>query len=224
MPTWWLWREKPAPKKKIAEIDLPFSYLAAEPLSPTIEPPRYDKTFAFQLVGTYDPAPDPVIDQARETIRNAIGMSRTKQPLAVGGVAHEYPVGAMRTLRLDVTSGQSMHRTQRSRYWITPQVYQFLDAKKHLPDEVLRDWGQALDRERGYRYFVQPQVFDAAGEFLSGDFSATTRVIKLEDTIKVVELMKQEGEVNELGNLILVALDSFMERGAPDPRFNPGRF
>lgn len=143
------------------------------------------------------------------------------------GQVHEAPIGAMRAIRFETVPRGSWEarggRGRRYMYWLTPPVVQFLDAKKHLPDDVLRELGTPLDRERRYQYFIQPEVFAATGELLGGSLEATHRVFNVRDTQRVIEMMAADGDTNELGNLILVALDAFLEKNAPDARFNPQR-
>lgn len=207
---WWLWRLKPHPKKMIAEVKLPIGYLNE----------GREHLHAARI-------------RALPGELEAIEQAMKERGLPTSGDVWDAPIGGMRALRIDIHSwsraapGGILTRSSgaKKQFWLTPPVYQFLDAKKHLSDDALREVGSPLDRERGYKYWVNQEVFEATGEFLSGGLDKTHRVVNVKDTQHVIHLLNQDMHSTDddaaLANLILVALDAFIERGAPDPRFNP---
>jgi len=218
---WWLWRLKPHPKKLLyRDLELPISYLAADRLDPEETDPASRLTGA-SMSHSYRPRlidERPTLGTLLEHLERELGQRK----IQTDGFVRIEAVGAMRTLKIDLTTIVGRGRTTKRIYWLTPPVEQFLDAKKHLPDDTLRYGAPALDRERRYTYWINRDVFEASGEFLGGSLEATHRVINVQDTQKAIDLMQEEGETNEVGNLILVALDAYLERGSPDSRFNPG--
>lgn len=94
-------------------------------------------------------------------------------------------------------------------HWLfTPPIYLFANLYKMRPDfKTHPDF-----KEGSPRFWIQPQIFAATGEIYQGD------VQDLVDLSRE-DLIAAEPSVQDAADEVLVALDAFLTKGRPDPRF-----
>lgn len=243
--TWWLWRLKPGPKRRLFDdLQLPASYLHEDRFDPEEIVPGTRVTGA-SMKHEFRPAladNRPTLFALLERLELELG----QRGIQSDGFVRDQSFGAMRTMRLELVklpySGSAVGRQHSTRYvyWLTPPVEQFADLKRHFDEAVLREALGPLDRERRYQYFANREVVERAGEYIVGSFTATHSVAQVEHLQLVVGGhtalhsydpargwpggdVEPDANEQDIANFLLVALDSFLEArgGGPDPRFNP---
>jgi hypothetical protein len=213
MKTWGLWRWSPAPRKWLGDIQLPWSYLAAEPLEGGSPKRGVSPIRGFTMQAISRDVYDVPIREGLDILEHEL--SRAKIP--TDGHVRDAAIGAMRTLRIAITHHVGRipggRRTRESLYWLVPPLYRFADLDKHFaPAQVAELVGPA-------QFYVNAEIYEAAGELLQGDVMRAEQVV-----ISAQDILYpgHEGPTEEMRAFVLTALDSFLERREIDPRFNPG--
>jgi hypothetical protein len=217
---WGLWRYSPSPRKWLGDIQLPWSYLDAEPLNGAyielVAPgaPERRRGYAMQ-VATSHPILRAGLDILERELRRA--------NIPTDGHVRDVPLGAMRTLRISITRHEGRipggRRSRESLYWLVPPLLRFADLDKHFEAaEVSNVVGPG-------QFYVNPEIYEAAAEFVQGDIFGSHHVINARDLIYAADLGTGDARVDEAADemrqFVSAALDSFLELRAPDPRFNP---
>lgn len=224
---WWFWRLSPAPKKRFPDLELPWSYLQADRDEEALdEAPEYAESSHLRTSST----------RWFGALRHGMGLIEKHlraQKMPDDGHLIEAPIGAMRALKISsMIAKPGARRATKRVMWLTPPVEQFCDLTKHFKRELLvRELGLHGD----YTYWINRDVFLASGEFLKGGLAGLHRVTARGEhpahrdleayashdvapgVVKAADLPKAE---HEIADYLMVALDSYLERG-PDPRFNP---
>lgn len=179
--TWWLWRLAPHPAKKLAvDIEVPWSYLASEPV-------------LTQAEGSA------TLQYLERRVVNLVNF-----PIVPWRMM-ENPIGGMRTLIL-----KPWIATRRN-LWLTPPLHRFCDLSKHK--------GKFESNVPHDTFLVQPEVYAATGEFLE---ISEWNVGRRPDDLMVIRVDDlRDSPFPEAAGFVQVALDSYLERGEADPRFNP---
>lgn len=221
MRTWGLWRWSPAPKKWMGDIQLPWSYLDAEPLEGEEYRPRegHGRTRGVTLEARYRDSFEVPLREGLNILEH--DLRRAKIP--TDGQVRDSPIGAMRTLRIAITHRDRrvdwQRRSRESLYWLVPPLFRFADLDKHFdPDEVADVVGPG-------QFYANTEIYEAAGQFIQGDLFGSHHVLHGADLIYAADLGAGSARVDKLANemreFVSTALDSFLERREIDPRFNP---
>jgi hypothetical protein len=232
MRPWWFWRLSPAPKKRLSELELPWSYLQADRDDEALdEAPPADATSHLRVSS----------QRWFGALRHGMALIEAHMKslgLPDDGHLEESPIGAMRALKITSLSGKPMARRRTKRvWWLTPPVEQFADLKPYFPSELLI---RELGRHSDHTYWINRDVFDRSSEFLEGSLAGLHRArpgtfddpgVGTQTYVHhdvepgvidagLLSKLARDTSRSELAEFLLVALDSYLERG-PDPRFNP---
>jgi hypothetical protein len=191
---------------KIGEVDLPWPYVRPywEHVGDQSEP-EYDPHHGLHVLDKKIPdnlidliaSGDPLVpDQPHDWTAPDYMETRQTNNFYVQG--RWQPIGAMLAASVFTTPRRTGVRSMR-RFIVTPPVYMFADLEADFGD---RDMGSL-------KFWVQPDVYEVSAQLLQGDTPSEwldfdrNRVTENQDAL----------------DALMVALDSFLEKRAIDPRF-----
>lgn len=235
---WWFWRLKPAPLKRLESLRLPWRYtgryddeITIAQLEATkkqrqssLDIPvkfwrRAQPTSTTKSVGSPAPPEDAWSEQSaigapRGNLTRGIRIVEAtleRMEMPTSGQIRERWLGSMRTMEIDVLvpNKPGARRWTRRTWWITPPMEQFCDLSKHFGVDTWKAYGPP-------RFWLNRDVYEATTEFMQGDL--------IDELQRSTHMMKEVSMLpTEVGQFVMVALDSYLERGVADPRFNPSR-